>query len=87
MGVSFQQIQKYEKGANRVSAVRLIQIAKALDTSPHELMGWNDAGALQGAHFDKAAYRLAKTWGALPDRWKAALTTFIDTLLAYEKLQ
>jgi transcriptional regulator with XRE-family HTH domain len=32
LGVSFQQIQKYEKGVNRVSAVRL-QIAAALDES------------------------------------------------------
>jgi transcriptional regulator with XRE-family HTH domain len=33
LGVTFQQIQKYEKGANRVSAVRLEQIAAALDES------------------------------------------------------
>jgi transcriptional regulator with XRE-family HTH domain len=33
LGVTFQQIQKYEKGVNRVSAVRLEQIARALDES------------------------------------------------------
>jgi transcriptional regulator with XRE-family HTH domain len=33
LGVSFQQIQKYERGANRVSAVRLEQIATALNES------------------------------------------------------
>lgn len=31
LGVSFQQVQKYEKGVNRVGASRLIQIAKVLD--------------------------------------------------------
>jgi transcriptional regulator with XRE-family HTH domain len=31
LGVSFQQVQKYEKGANRVGASRLQQIATALD--------------------------------------------------------
>jgi transcriptional regulator with XRE-family HTH domain len=31
LGVSFQQVQKYEKGANRISASRLRQIAVALD--------------------------------------------------------
>jgi transcriptional regulator with XRE-family HTH domain len=31
LGVSFQQIQKYEKGTNRVGASRLQQIATALD--------------------------------------------------------
>lgn len=31
LGVSFQQVQKYEKGVNRVGAARLQQIAEALD--------------------------------------------------------
>ncbi len=31
VGVTFQQIQKYERGINRVSASRLFEIAKALD--------------------------------------------------------
>ncbi|WP_375641775.1 MULTISPECIES: helix-turn-helix domain-containing protein [unclassified Bartonella] len=31
LGVSFQQIQKYEKGLNRVSAGCLLEIAKKLD--------------------------------------------------------
>lgn len=30
LGLSFQQIQKYEKGQNRVGASRMLQIAKAL---------------------------------------------------------
>lgn len=30
IGVSFQQVQKYERGANRVSAVTLWQAAKVL---------------------------------------------------------
>ena len=33
LGVSFQQVQKYEKGVNRVGAIRLQQIATALDVS------------------------------------------------------
>jgi transcriptional regulator with XRE-family HTH domain len=31
IGVTFQQVQKYERGANRVSASKLAQIADALD--------------------------------------------------------
>jgi transcriptional regulator with XRE-family HTH domain len=30
LGVSFQQVQKYENGVNRVSAARLFEICKAL---------------------------------------------------------
>jgi transcriptional regulator with XRE-family HTH domain len=33
LGVSFQQIQKYESGVNRVSAARLYSICKALNVS------------------------------------------------------
>ncbi len=34
LGVTFQQIQKYEKGSNRISASRLQQTARALEVSP-----------------------------------------------------
>ena len=37
-GVSFQQIQKYENGANRVSFSRLVQIARALRCRVVDLM-------------------------------------------------
>lgn len=33
LGVTFQQVQKYEKGTNRVSAGRIFQFAVALDVS------------------------------------------------------
>lgn len=35
IGVKFQQLQKYETGANRVSASRLCDLAEALDVAPH----------------------------------------------------
>ena len=31
IGLTFQQVQKYEKGANRVSSSRLVDLANALD--------------------------------------------------------
>lgn len=39
LGVSFQQIQKYEKGVNRISATRLQQVADNLKTTSAHLMG------------------------------------------------
>jgi len=33
LGVTFQQIQKYEKGLNRIAASRLYDMTKALDVS------------------------------------------------------
>ena len=34
IGVTFQQVQKYERGKNRIGSSRLQQIADALDVSP-----------------------------------------------------
>lgn len=38
LGITFQQIQKYENGANRVSASMLLKLAAALGTSVTELL-------------------------------------------------
>lgn len=43
-GVSFQQIQKYEKGTNRVGAGRLTRIAAALEIPAATLLGNEGAG-------------------------------------------
>lgn len=39
VGLTFQQIQKYERGANRVSGSMLVSIASALDTTVGWLVG------------------------------------------------
>jgi transcriptional regulator with XRE-family HTH domain len=39
IGVTFQQIQKYEKGSNRISFSRLVNIAHALDCRVVDLVG------------------------------------------------
>ena len=44
IGVTFQQIQKYERGANRVGASRLSQIASALDVSVGEFFESSRSG-------------------------------------------
>lgn len=51
-GVSFQQIQKYENGVNRVSFSRLVQIARALDCRVTDLMGVLDVPDDAAAEMD-----------------------------------
>ncbi|MBI1179070.1 MAG: helix-turn-helix domain-containing protein [Alphaproteobacteria bacterium] len=34
LGITFQQVQKYERGANRIGASRLFDICQVLDVSP-----------------------------------------------------
>ena len=48
LGVSFQQVQKYEKGANRVGAGRLPQIAQIFDVPIGALFDVNANGATRG---------------------------------------
>jgi transcriptional regulator with XRE-family HTH domain len=43
-GVSFQQIQKYENGTNRISFSRLVQISRALKCRVTDLMDVFDGG-------------------------------------------
>ncbi|MEI9965437.1 MAG: helix-turn-helix transcriptional regulator [Caulobacteraceae bacterium] len=39
LGVTFQQVQKYERGTNRVSASMLVKIARRLDCTVASLVG------------------------------------------------
>jgi transcriptional regulator with XRE-family HTH domain len=48
LGVSFQQVQKYEKGVNRVGASRLQQIATALDVPATFFYDDDDLGKRAG---------------------------------------
>jgi transcriptional regulator with XRE-family HTH domain len=44
LNLTFQQIQKYEKGSNRTSGSRIVQLALALNVSPawfFEGIGWD----------------------------------------------
>src|SRR5215211_2516707 len=47
LGVTFQQVQKYEKGVNRVGAGRLTKIAEVLAVPVSTLFGVHDAGVLE----------------------------------------
>jgi transcriptional regulator with XRE-family HTH domain len=53
LGVTFQQVQKYEKGTNRISASTLFQIAKVLEVDILFFFG-NDAGNAQSLPFEFA---------------------------------
>ena len=46
IGVSFQQIQKYENGANRITAARLVSLARKLGVSNRTQV------ALAASHLD-----------------------------------
>jgi transcriptional regulator with XRE-family HTH domain len=51
LGITFQQIQKYEKGANRIGASRLQEIARVLDVPPSFFFEGAPAGEGASAGF------------------------------------
>jgi transcriptional regulator with XRE-family HTH domain len=59
LGVSFQQLQKYEKGKNRISASTLVRLAAALETSVGALVEGAEYLWPQGSDELLAAYRKA----------------------------
>lgn len=72
-GVSFQQIQKYENGANRISFSRLVQIARALQCRVVDLMDVLDVPESEGSG-DLDLLTRIRTPGAL------------EVLSAYERM-
>ena len=52
LGVTFQQIQKYENGKNRLSGSRLIKAAETLKVMPAQLLGTNGSRKVDTDQFD-----------------------------------
>ena len=71
MGVSFQQVQKYEVGTNRVAASKLILAAKALRCDVAELVGEE-----RGDHPGTA--RLIRAWSRLSEHQREAVTAIVE---------
>jgi transcriptional regulator with XRE-family HTH domain len=55
LGLTFQQVQKYEKGSNRISASRLQQIAKMLDVPVSFFFDGAPTGDMPTGGFSDAA--------------------------------
>ena len=74
IGVAFQQVQKYEKGTNRVGASRLVQIADVLKVPITSLFAGVDRHATKDTKSpqellaDTAALKLLKGFGDISDR-------------------
>src|ERR1041384_2592254 len=71
LGVTFQQVQKYEKGVNRVGAGRLVRIGEALDVPVSFFFGATDAGsedtrAILGFLDTSYSLRLLRAFSRLP---------------------
>ena len=72
LGVTFQQVQKYEVGANRIGTGRLVRIAAILAIPVAALLeetaGANPAGSLLALIDDRRSFRLAHAFATIEDR-------------------
>lgn len=67
IGVTFQQVQKYEKGLNRISAGKIVEIARLLGISHAELLGSPQEIPSASASLSRAAVALAQAFDRIPE--------------------
>jgi transcriptional regulator with XRE-family HTH domain len=80
LGISFQQVQKYEKGINRVSITRASQLAALFKTSLQELTGTSGNLDME-TRFDNESYKLAQEFRLLPGPVKIRLRQLIKSIV------
>ena len=86
LGVSFQQVQKYERGSNRVAASTLVAAAEALDITVAWLVGEDgaprdDDDELFIALAQPGAIEMLRAFNAVPDsRSRSALLTLAQEM-------
>ncbi|MCD8562933.1 MAG: helix-turn-helix domain-containing protein [Alphaproteobacteria bacterium] len=76
IGVTFQQVQKYESGKNRISVSMMIEIAKVLQCSVQEILDANEPSVL-----NKTEYSILNCWRNLPsDKHREVIHTLLGWL-------
>jgi transcriptional regulator with XRE-family HTH domain len=80
LGISFQQIQKYEKGSNRLAVVRLVEICKLLKITPHALIDWDGVGVKLVAPVSLNNFKLAEAFDGLPENVKPTFRRLMELI-------
>lgn len=82
LGISFQQIQKYEKGENRISGSRFLEICRLLKVDPNYLLGWEGkplkVDVVQSS--DSVNLRMAQAISLLPAKLRPPVQALIRSL-------
>jgi transcriptional regulator with XRE-family HTH domain len=86
IGVTFQQVQKYERGANRVGASRLAEIASVLDVSVGEFFESSRArppGLNSPVHLlaEPGAWRVLEAYARTPSpRVRSCIEKLVESI-------
>jgi transcriptional regulator with XRE-family HTH domain len=80
LGITFQQVQKYENGANRVSATMLIRLSQALAMPVSELLAEINPGAPR-PDLEEQSGQLAAAFARIDSaEVRAAVVTLVEAL-------
>ena len=86
LGITFQQVQKYESGANRVAPGRLVKIAATLGVPLSVLFDRSrsaESSRLLALISDSRSFRLAQAFAAIKhDAARRSLVNMVETLAA-----
>ena len=90
LAITFQQVQKYERGANRVSASMLVKIAAKLETTVAALVGEDGQAPVEAVVYAQlatpGATELLAAFAAIPDgESRRALLTITQGLTPTRK--
>lgn len=78
LGVTYQQIQRYEKGITRISGSRLLQVCRLFKVDPNYLFGWKGKPLkVDGRMDDLIDVRTAQAISALPEKVRVPLRALI----------
>jgi len=70
LNITFQQVQKYEKGINRVSASRLVEMCIVFDTPIERLFAGTELDKIKEPNIPPVAYVLAHIFDDIPEAQK-----------------
>src|SRR5215471_5405182 len=91
IGVTFQQVQKYEKGTNRVGAGRLTKIAQVFGIPVSAFFGTQDAANIDQSGRGLSplkfltvpgALRLARAYGQLNESMRLCVVDLVERIAA-----
>jgi transcriptional regulator with XRE-family HTH domain len=79
LGVTFQQIQKYEKGANAVASTRIPDLCRVLKTNPDDLFDFR-GGTASPPQMSTWAARIASRLDGLNNKGRNAISAMLNAL-------
>lgn len=85
LGISFQQVQKYELGRNRISASKLFEVSRILNVPPAYFFDGLTDDTPSGSVIDLETARIACAVAKITDeRLKTQIRAFIDAVADYK---